>query len=97
MERTEPQSIGDILRKVFKDSCMEARLDECRAAELWEPVVGKEIAALCKSPRVASGVMTVRVANASLRQELAMSRTGIKNAINRMMGKEIIKDIRFVS
>ena len=97
MERYSPQSIGDILRLAFQENCMQQHLDESKAASLWETVVGKTIAEECKKPFVREREMWVGVPNASLRHELNMSRTKIKNSINSFFGKEIIKDIRFTS
>lgn len=97
MERKESQSIGDILRLAFQENCMQDHLDERRAVKLWASVVGEGISGQCRRPEVSSGVMTVGVGNASLRHELAMNRSRIRNAINSMLGKEIITEIRFIS
>lgn len=97
MERTEPQSIGDILRMAFQENCMQDRLDECKAADLWAAVVGEDLSKKCRRPTVKHGLMTVGVANAALRNELTMNRTSLRGAINRILGKETITDIRFTS
>lgn len=97
MERKESQSIGDILRLALQENCMQDRLDESRAAELWGAVVGEDIARQCARPFVKSGVMTVGVPNASLRQELAMNRTKLRLAINREIGRDTLSEIRFSS
>lgn len=96
MERKDSQSIGDVLRLAFQDNCMQDRLDERRAVELWGSVTGPGLASQCRRPDVAGGVMTVAVANASLRHELTMSRTKLMNEINRQLGKNVISNIRFV-
>lgn len=96
MERKESQSIGDILRLAFQENCMQDRLDERRAVQIWGDVVGRQLAMQCRRPDVADGVMTVGVANAALRHELTMSRTKLLNEINRQLGKDVISNIRFV-
>lgn len=97
MERKEPQSIGDVLRDLLDESFLRSRMDELNAVRLWEKVTGREIASRCGKPTVKSGVMTVGVANACLRQELYINRTRLKEIINELIGKETIKEIRFVS
>ncbi len=97
MERITPQSIGDILRIAFQNNCMQARLDECKAIDLWPSVIGPDIARHCRRPNVKNGVMTVGVPNAALRHELAMSRSTLRLEINRMIGKDTITEIRFTS
>ena len=97
MKRFEPESVGDILRELFQDNCMQEKLDERKAIELWNMAVGEGIASQCRRPEVKEGKMTVAVTNASLRHELNMSRTSLRNTINQLIGKETIKDIRFIS
>ena len=97
MDRIEPDSIGNILRKVFMDTGMKQQLDERKAVKLWPSLMGEEIASLCGLPEVRKGVMTVGVRNASLRHELTMNRTQIKKSINHAIGNEIITEIRFIS
>ena len=96
MERLYPQSVGEVLRLLFQENCMQERLDERKAVTLWPTVIGPEIASSCRAPQVKQGVMTVGVPNAALRQELNMQRTPLRNALNRATGSEPIKEIRFV-
>ncbi|MBD5189104.1 MAG: DUF721 domain-containing protein [Bacteroidales bacterium] len=95
MKRTEPESIGDVLRLTIQESNMTGRLDECRAIELWPQLMGERMASKMSRPKVSCGVMVVYVDSAVLRQELNMRRTGIIEAINSRLGKEVIKSIRF--
>ncbi|MDE6009738.1 MAG: DUF721 domain-containing protein [Muribaculaceae bacterium] len=97
MKRTESQSIGDILRLALQENCMHTRLDECRAVELWQVILGADLARLCRRPFVKEGVMCVGVPDAALRHELAMNRSRLRDAINREIGKETIIEIRFIS
>lgn len=95
MERIDYRSVGDVLRQTIEESRLDTRLDEVKAAALWQYVVGPDIAAECLKPYVAGGVMRVRVPNASLRQELEMNRSALIAEINRMLGKEVLKGMRF--
>ena len=95
MKRCEPESVGDVLRQTLHEEGMTERLYETRAAALWPAIVGEEIASLSTKPFVAGGIMTVRIAVPSLRQELNMSRTSLIKIINDSLRREVIKDIRF--
>lgn len=97
MERKDSQSIGDILRIALQQNCLAGRLDELKAIDLWESTVGTYIASQCRRPTVDNGLMTVSVANASLRHELAMNRSALKKSINKALGKPVISEIRFIS
>lgn len=97
MERITPQSIGDVLRLAFQENCMQDRLDECKAADHWQALIGPDLTRKCRRPTVKNGVMTVGVPNAALRNELAMNRSSLRRAINSMIGKQTITEIRFTT
>lgn len=96
MKRTEPQSIAEILDHVKQEMHMEDKLLELRALDMWGDVVGEHINSLtiCKDMR--KGEMRLRIASAPLRQEIMMTRQTIMDEINRRLGKEVVKEIRFV-
>lgn len=97
MERKQSQSIGDVLRLAFQDNCMQDRLDERKAIDVWGSVVGPDLASQCMRPSVKDGVMCIGVRNASLRHELNMNRSRICRAINSALGRVIIDEIRFTA
>lgn len=97
MKRQKPQSVGDVLRDLLEETALKNRMDELKAADLWPAIVGREIARLSGKPFVKNGVMQIGVPNASLRQELHINRSRLRELINQNFGKEIITEIRFTS
>lgn len=95
MKRSEPESIGDILRLTIQESNMAGRLDEVRAIELWPQIVGEGMASQMSRPRVSCGVMVIYVDSSVLRQELNMHRTRLIEMLNSRLGKSVITQIRF--
>lgn len=95
MKRTEPMCVADILRLTLEENRMERKLREYSAIRLWSSLVGENIAEMCDKPCVCKGVMTIKVSNAALRHELSMSRTIIIRNINKMLGDDIISEIRY--
>ncbi len=85
------------MRQTISDSGLEEQLRDVRAAALWGAVVGEEIAGQCGKPWVSHGILNVSVRNASLRQELSMTRSLLTKAINGNFREPVIKDIRFIS
>ena len=85
------------MRNLLQDTALQDRMDELRAAELWGSVAGKHIASMSGQPKVKNGVMSVSVPNASLRNELHMNRSLLRDIINKNLGKNVISEIRFVS
>lgn len=97
MDRKVPQSVGDVLRSLLEETALQTRMDELKAADIWGNIVGNNIASLTSRPYVKNGLMSIGVPNASLRNELHMSRSRLCSLINKTLGKEIIKEIRFTS
>jgi predicted nucleic acid-binding Zn ribbon protein len=97
MKRIDPESAGDVLRKLLEEENMISRLEEYKAIDLWPRIVGLQLSRQTSRPTVKAGVMTIGVPAAPLRQELAMNRSQLVELINKALGKEVIKDIRFVS
>lgn len=97
MERKDIQSVGDVLRTAIAQDGMQGRLDEIRAAAAWPAIAGTYIASQTLRPYVRHGAMTIRVADAGLRQELSMHRSAIIAEFNRIVGREVITSLRFTS
>ena len=97
MKRHEPESIGDVIRVLLEESSLANRMEELRAARMWKGIVGDYIATQCSIPLVKKGVMLIGVPNASLRNELYISRSTLRQLINQSIGKEIITEIKFTS
>lgn len=95
MKKTEPIRIGDVLRECLEQSRMTGRLDESEACRRFPDVVGADIARLCGRPAMQKGLMTVKVGNAPLRQELNMQRGRIRELLNDALGKPTVEDIIF--
>ena len=97
MERTAPESVGDVLRNLLEETSLKNRMEELKAVELWAKVCGDAIASVTRRPSVKNGIMTVGVPNPSLRNELSMHRSRLCELINQHLGKQILKEIKFVS
>lgn len=97
MEKLEPKSVGDVIRNLLEETSLADRMEELKAASLWPHVIGRNIAELTSKPFVKAGVMSIGVPNAALRNELHLNRSRLRQLINESIGKEIIKEIKFVS
>lgn len=97
MQRREPESIGNVLRDLLEETSLQERIDELKAADLWAVIAGSHISSLTSRPFVKNGKMSIGVPNASLRNELHMNRSRLKDIINESLGKEVIKEIKFTS
>lgn len=96
MKRLEPETVGDVLRQTLQEQGMTGRLYETRAVAIWPAIVGEELAAMCGRPYVHNGVMTIHVRQASLRQELNMSRSVLARMLNEALRRDVISDLKFL-
>lgn len=96
MRKTEALSVKEIMEDYLKSRNMEGRLLERQALELWPMIVGNAINRATVERRVDNGVMSIRITSAPMRSELQMHRTALIASINKELGKDVIKEIRFI-
>lgn len=96
MKRTKPMLVGDIISEVMRSEGLEDRMLAHRALTVWGSVVGNRINRMTTMRRVSGNILMVHVTSAVVRQELSMQMTPLLAAINKSLGKEIIKEIRFI-
>ncbi len=96
MKRNEARSVSEILTDVLKGQNLDQRLREIRAAEIWPTIVGPAVNQRTIERRVDNGVMKVRIASASMRQELTMHKEAIITSINKNVGEGTISDLKFM-
>ena len=95
MKRTQAKTIGQIVDDFLKQEQLDTQLDEYRACALWPEIMGQGVNRYTTRRHVNCGIMTVHIASAPLRNELTMMRSRIVEEINRVLGREVIKDIIF--
>lgn len=95
MKRVSAQSVGEIIDGFLRQERLDSKLKEHRAAALWPELVGPGINRYTVNRTVKNGVMTVVLSSASLRNEMMLSRSVLKQRINEALGEEVIKEIQF--
>jgi len=61
----------------------------------WEAIVGEKIASVSTARKIENGILFVDVKTGAWRTELVMRKVEILERIHKMIGKKILKDIRF--
>ena len=95
MKRTEPKSIAEIIGDFMQQEDIEATMLEHKALHLWQEVVGPGVNRMTPERYVENGVITVKINSAALRNELMLSRSGIIAQLNKLVGKDVIREIIF--
>ena len=92
---TKPESVGPILDRLLKNLEIDKKVDEGQALLVWPEAAGPKMAAKTKADSVYRGRMTVLAQNPSWVQECTFMRIQIKDKLNKLLGREIIKEIVF--
>jgi len=93
MKRTDPQSIGELLDKLFKSPDIAVKIAEGALPDTWRKVVGPLVAEQTRQVRFIKGTLYVHVTSAVIRTELMMQRAALVKAINNHTGFEIVKQV----
>mgnify|MGYP003313536864 FL=1 len=75
---------------------LETGVQQNNAILIWEQIVGKKIAKKTEPEKVEFGVLTVKTEGPAWRQELVFKKQEIIDKLNAELGKNTIKEIRFV-
>ena len=89
------QSIGEILYTAFKRRGMGARIEENAVLKLWPKAVGRQIALQTQPDCFKSGTLFIKTTAPVWVQQLHFMKEDIRQKLNKLAGKETVKDIRF--
>lgn len=67
-----------------------------KALNIWNEIVGDTVAKNTQPDRVEHGVIIVKVSSPTWRQELYFKKKEIIQKLNNTIGKNVIRDIRFI-
>jgi len=84
---------ASILEGLLEQRGMEQKLREYRAWQIWEQVVGGQIARHARPLRLREGVLEVRVDQPVWMQQLQLMAPQILAKLNRALGEELIRSI----
>ena len=90
------QSINIAIKKAIQKAGIEKAIKQQEAVFVWPKVVGKKINKVTEAEGVKKGVLTIKTNSSTWRQELQMQKNEIISKINKKIGKQTIKEIRFI-
>jgi hypothetical protein len=95
MKRTDAKSIAEIIGDFMQQEDITATMLEHKALQHWVDVVGPGVNRMTTERWVDDGVITVKISSPALRNDLMLSRSGIINQLNQLVGKPVIREIIF--
>lgn len=93
--QTRLQSIGEILTAAFKRRGMGAKLEENAVLKFWPKAVGKQIALQTQPDVLRNGTLFIKTTSSVWVQQLHFMKEEIREKLNELAGKLVIKEIRF--
>lgn len=90
------ESLKNAIKKAVLKSGIDTALKQESAVFLWGEAVGKSIAGATEAVGVEKGVLIIKTDSPTWRQELHMQKKDIINKINKKIGSNAIKEIRFI-
>jgi len=95
MRRKNTESLSDVVRQILKEQNLDGKLSEKHLIEAWPLVLGQNISQYTTDLSIKNQTLHVSISSAVLRHDLFLSRAEIVRALNRHVGKEVIKGIVF--
>ncbi len=94
-----PVSLGEGLRRVIAELGIETKILEERAVMLWSEVVAEVVgeggAQMTRPEGIRRGELLVAVKQDAWRHRLLFERERIRERLNRSVGQEVVRSIRF--
>ncbi|MEZ4485239.1 MAG: DUF721 domain-containing protein [Syntrophotaleaceae bacterium] len=85
--------VGAVLGNLLQQRGMEDKMRRYRAWQLWDKVVGPQIAARARPSRMRDNTLEVWVDHAVWMQQLQLMKPKILARLNAALGEDLIKDI----
>lgn len=89
------QKLGDVLQKTLKNLNISRDFTDQNILNAWNKAVGPQISAQTHPDRLKKNTLFVKVSNSIWMHQLQFMKSDIIDKTNRILGKEIIKNIYF--
>jgi predicted nucleic acid-binding Zn ribbon protein len=91
----KPQDIASVIRRFVSDSEMTSKLQRYSIFNHWEEIVGDGISSRTKPEKISRDILYISVTNSTWANELSMMSGQLLDKINRYIGTDSIKGLRF--
>lgn len=89
----KPATAADLVQQLLQQRGMEGKIEEYRTWQIWDEVVGPQIARRARPIRIRDGVLEVRVDQPVWMQQLQLLKPRILVRLNQALGKELLRDL----
>ena len=96
MRRNNTEKLEDVLGQVLKQNHLDEKLYETRVINSWAVVLGENIMRYTTNIYFNNKKLYVTLSSSVLRHELFLTRTEIRNSLNKYVGADVLKEIVFL-
>lgn len=93
--RESISTLGAVLDALVKSLGIEKQVEQYKIFDVWNDIVGEQVAKVAKPDRIQNGMLIVRVNNAPWRAELTFRKNEILEKIHTTLQSKSITDIKF--
>jgi len=93
----EPMPIKEVLAQTISRLGLKKGLQDNRAVDCWEAVVGEKVAAKSYPLKITAGVLYIKTESPVWSQQLSLMAEELKQKMNEHLGQATVKQIRFRS
>ncbi|MDE6451477.1 MAG: DUF721 domain-containing protein [Odoribacter sp.] len=93
MKEGKIKKIDELVDQILERMGFYQKSKEYEVCEVWPEVVGNQIASRTKAIRVENGTLFVTFTSATVRNEILMVKEGLTRALNKRVGREVIREI----
>jgi predicted nucleic acid-binding Zn ribbon protein len=90
------EAVSSVLTRVLRKLDLESELHGWRAVAEWPRLVGARVARRTRAVGFREGTLTVEVEGSAWMHELGFLKRDLIREINRQLGSERVRDVRFV-
>ena len=95
MKKKHPESVKNVLQRVVRALDVEDRLASHSVGPVWDRAVPERLADHTRPALLRGGVLTVEARSAVWMNEASLLREKIRQAVNREIGKDKVRELRF--
>lgn len=96
MKRRKEESLSDVIGTFLHESGLATPLLQYRVLQEWSQCLPDRVAQHTQAIEIRSEILWVRADSPSLVSELTLQRAQICAELNRRVGANIVRDVRFV-
>ena len=89
------EAVGGVLGRVLENLGLSREMTGWQAVEAWPKLVGPRVARHARAVAFRDGTLQVEVEGSAWMQELAYLKRDLVQRINRELGGEHVRDVRF--